>query len=148
MSPGTPSHTHAHADRLTIRSVIEKLERNLCPKKRMQPSLSRRETWLDIFERHPELEAQVRAVTGAKDTAGAVQTIKDLYKDLSHEIHNPDAWEVPIPLGLLSHVDAGLAVLMCRRLPVHFRLLSAGGTDLGGSYTPEQVARGDVGADD
>jgi hypothetical protein len=126
---------------------MEKLERKLCPKKKMQPSLSRRETWLDIFESDPEVEARVRAVTGVKDTVGAVEAIKDLYKELSHEIHNPEAREVPIPLGLLSHVDAGLAVLMCHRLPVLYRLLSVEGTDLGGSYTPEQVGRGDVGAD-
>jgi hypothetical protein len=111
----------------------------------MRPSLSRREVWADILERDRELEAQVRAVTGAKDATRAVQAIQDLYKELSH---NPDVSEVPIPLGLLSRVDAGLAVLMCRRLPVRYRLLSVEGTDLGGSYTPEQVARGDVGADD
>lgn len=126
---------------------MERLERDLSPKKTMQPALSRRETWLDIFHRNPELEARVRALCGAKDTRGAVGAIQGLYKLLSHEIHNPAASEVPIPLGLLSHADAGLAVLLCHRLPVRYRLLSVEGTDLGGSYTPEQVARGEVGAD-
>jgi len=130
-------------DQLTIRSVIELVERSLSPKKARLPSLSREDTWLEIFELNPELEAQVRAICGAKDTTGAVRAFQDLYKKLSHEIHNPDAVTVPIPLGRLSFVTAALVVLLCRRLPIHYHILSADNVDLGGGYTPEQVKRGE-----
>ena len=130
-------------DQLTIRSVIELVERSLSPKKARLPSLSREDTWLEIFELDPELEAQVRAICGAKDTTGAVRAFQDLYKKLSNEIHNPDAVTVPIPLGRLSFVTAALVVLLCRRLPIHYHILSADNVDLGGEYTPEQVKRGE-----
>jgi len=130
-------------DQLTIRSTIELAERSLSPKKKLQPSLPREATWLDIYKEKPELEAQVRAICGAKDTTGAVRAFQDLYKKLSHEIHNPDAVTVPIPLGRLSFVTAALVVLLCRRLPIHYHILSADNVDLGGGYTPEQVKRGE-----
>ena len=130
-------------DQLTIRSVIELVERTLSPKKARLPSLSREDTWLEIFELNPELEGQVRAICGAKDTTGAVRAFQDLYKKLSNEIHNPDAVTVPIPLGRLSFVTAALVVLLCRRLPIHYHILSADNVDLGGGYTPEQVKGGE-----
>jgi hypothetical protein len=138
-------HTHVYSftDQLTIRSVIEIVERTLSPKKARNPSLSREETWLDIFEREPEVKAQVRAISGAKDTKGAVRIIQNLYKLLSGEIHNPDAVDVPVPLGLLSFVNAAVAVLLCRTLPIKYHILSTDNEDLGGGYTPEQVKRGD-----
>ena len=123
--------------------MIELVERTLSPKKARQPSLSRGDTWLDIFELDPDLEAQVRAICGAKDTTGAVRALQDLYKKLSNEIHNPDAVDVPIPLGQLSFVTAALAVLLCRRLPIRYHILSADDVNLGGEYTPEQVKRGE-----
>lgn len=117
------------------------MERRLSPKKAGNPSLSRNETWLDIFACHPEVEAQVRTISGAKDTEGAVRAIQELYRALSDEIHNPDVRDVPIPLGLLTYVNAALAVLLCRLLPVNYHLLSAAGGFLGRGFTPEQVKR-------
>ena len=81
-------------DQLTIRSTIELAERSLSLKKMLQPSLPREATWRDIYKHKPELEAQVRAICGAKDTKGAVRVFQDLYRTLSHEIHNPDAVSV------------------------------------------------------
>jgi hypothetical protein len=130
---------------LKIRTVIEGLELKLGPKKGMHESLNRRETWLDVFANDPELEEQVRAVSGAKDTKGAVRVIQNLYQQLSHEIHNPKGVDVPIPLETLSFTSAALAMVLCRRLPVLYRLLSPRGKELSRSLTPEQVARGDIG---
>ena len=147
-SPTSPTRSCTYTylpftDQLTIRSVIELVERTLSPKKARLPSLSREDTWLEIYHLNPELEAQVRAICGAKDTTGAVRAFQDLYKKLSNEIHNPDAVTVPIPLGRLSFVTAALVVLLCRRLPIHYHILSADNVDLGGEYTPEQVKRGE-----
>ena len=129
------------ADQLTIRHVMELVERTYSPKKAKNPSLSRRETWMDIFECRPDVEAQVREISGAEDTEGAVRAIQNLYKVLSEEIHNPNVRDVPIPLGLLTYVNAALAVLQCRLAPVSYHLLSADGAFLGRGYTPEQVKR-------
>lgn len=128
-------------DQLTIRSTIELAERSLSPKKMLQPSLPREATWLDIYKHKPELEAQVRAICGAKDTKGAVRVFQDLYRTLSHEIHNPDAVSVPIPLSL-SYTTAAVVVLLCRSIPVNFHILSVNNVDLGSEYTPEQVKAG------
>lgn len=123
--------------RLKIRSVIEGLELKLSPRKAMHESLNRKEVWLDVFANDPELEEQVRVVSGAKDTNGAVRMIQELYKQLSQEIHNPEGVDVPIPLASLSYACAALAMVLCRRLPVHYRLLSPGGVELGRWLTPE-----------
>lgn len=126
---------------------MERLERALSPKKAIQRSLGRKETWLDVFDHHPTLEKEVRAAVGAQDTRGAVVAIQNLYQKISHEIHNPTVQEVPIPLGLLSYAEAALAVVLCRRVPVQYTLMSEDGVELGSDYTPEQVARGQLGAE-
>lgn len=110
----------------------------------LQPSLPREATWLDIYKHKPELEAQVRAICGVKDTKGAVRVFQDLYRTLSHEIHNPDAVSVPIPLSL-SYTTAAVVVLLCRSIPVNFHILSVNNVDLGSEYTPEQVKAGNFG---
>ena len=144
----TRSCTYAYlpfTDQLTIRSTIELAERSLSPKKKLQPSPPREATWLDIYKEKPELEAQVRAICGAKDTKGAVRVFQDLYRMLSNEIHNPDAVSVPIPLSRLSYATAALVVLLCRSIPVNFHILSVNNVDLGSEYTPEQVKAGNFG---
>lgn len=123
---------------------MERAERSLSPMKKLQPSLTREATWLDIYKVKPELEAQVRALTGAKDTMGAVRVFQDLYKMLSWEIHNPDAVTVPIPLGRLSFATAALVVLLCRNAPMKYHILSENNEDLGSNFTPEQVKAGKV----
>jgi hypothetical protein len=98
-------------DQLTVRNVIELVERTLSPKKARQPSLSRGDTWLDIFELDPDLEAQVRAICGAKDTTGAVRAFQDLYEKLSNEIHNPDAVDVKLFVQVLEGPHGARGVL-------------------------------------
>lgn len=162
LARGTTTVNHAHppllypnlpplscTDQLTIRNVIERLEGTLSPRKMRQASLGRAETWTDVFEGHRALEQQICAVlgVGAQDTrttAVAVAAIQSLYKKLSQQIHDPNAWDVPIPLSMLSYREAALAMVLCLRLPVRYVLLSTEGVALGGDFTPEQVARGEI----